>query len=960
MNNKKNKLLIIPILILSIILTFGVLFTKSTAAQFDPNNLIDNNVFDNYNTMTASDIDSFLNNNFPQSCISTNNGFSAPQPTGYSPTTGFTYGSNVSAGTIIYDAAQAYQINPQVLLTTLEKEQSLISGSSGCSTLQYAGAMGNDCPDGGSTYNYSGFELYSINGTPVTSVSGTCVDTQASVGFSQQVIIAAWKLKFFEQRSDGNVNWAIITTQWDNSDDPSTCFYPYMTAGYRQGAATGSTSCTTPTYYDGYATIDGTSVFISDGATGALYTYTPHLAGNENFVNIFSQWFGPTTGEGFTLATSYDSNGDPRQWVIYHGMRQLIPNVSILEAWGLQNVQLMQWSGTYLGSFPTNPLPLTQLMRPDGTLNVYFVDSGKAYLITSPAMLTAWNFNPSSINDVSTYLSQVPTNSGNLTYAVNSSVTGNNVYMVDGGSIRQYTNSSIEAAWEGDNAPVTTLSAYYISMMGQGTPITSNKIISGSQLYEVDAGQKLPISSAINQLYPYSPINVSSATINRLNSGPSVSQFVQVNNSGTVYMVDNSTINGIPTPQILSAWAGNAQPSVTQIDQGFFNLFNIGSTINSEVASVNGQQYLMDGTNALPIPSNLDSIYDPLNNAFNVDSSFMSLYSGASQASYLLKVFNMPTVYVLDNGDIHPIYSPNDLELWDNGNTNNITSINAIGLSQFPISYPIGSYVTNNINNYLIANGSTRLVSPQIASNWGLTNPVYISNNLLNNLPTGSRLSDQFQDNNGQYYFVSDRVAYMTVDQNIAGEWGIGSGAPEIDQAAVNEYLNLAMLTEFVKSNLPNDLRLFIANNGQLYYLSPNQASNLGLTASTPMASMNPESITANITPWNSVMVQDASGRGYVINNGQKMLFPNQSTIDSWTNNGAYSPMVLTNGLLNLFPTSNTYIEREIMGSSSSQQFLVIGATKDWILSPTEASLYSPLQTVSNSLINCLPQGASI
>src|ERR1035438_3853171 len=71
------------------------------------NDVIDDSIFDNSNSMSAAQIDSFLNS-FPNSCISTNNGFTAPNPVGYSPSTSFQYGGDVSAGTIIFNAAQAY------------------------------------------------------------------------------------------------------------------------------------------------------------------------------------------------------------------------------------------------------------------------------------------------------------------------------------------------------------------------------------------------------------------------------------------------------------------------------------------------------------------------------------------------------------------------------------------------------------------------------------------------------------------------------------------------------------------------------------------------------------------------------------------------------------------------------------------------------------------------------------
>lgn len=260
-------------------------------ADFNPNKLADDAIFDNYNTMTASQIDAWLNTNFPNSCISTNHGFAAPDPNGYSPSTGFTYGSNVSAGTVIFDAAQAYGLNPEVLLVTLQKEESLVTGDAGCSVLRYTSATGYGCPDSGGSYSYSGLNLYTINGNTVTSVNGTCVNTASKAGFAQQIIHSAWLLKFGEQRSEGNTAWAVVKGSWNNSDDPQTCYGGPMT----QGSFKRCSSDPNPVTYDGYITIDGSNTHMDTGATAALYWYTPHFSGNQNFVNTFTSWFGNTT-----------------------------------------------------------------------------------------------------------------------------------------------------------------------------------------------------------------------------------------------------------------------------------------------------------------------------------------------------------------------------------------------------------------------------------------------------------------------------------------------------------------------------------------------------------------------------------------------------------------------------------------------------------------------------------------
>jgi len=266
-------------------------FPQKAAAAFNRNLLMDDVVFSDSSTMSANQIDAYLNS--LGSCLSPNSGFAAIDPIGYSPSGGYQYGGNVTAGTVIAHAAQAYEINPQVLLTTLQKEQSLLTSTS-CSTNTIAKAVGYACPDSGGSYSYSGINLYSRYGTTYTSVSGVCVNSAAKAGFTQQLIRAAWLLKFSQQRSLGNINWAIIKGNWDNSDDLQTCYSGAMTQGTFKRCPSDSA-----TYFDGYTVIDGTSVHMDTGATASLYRYTPHFSGNQNFVSIFETRFGSTLSAGY-------------------------------------------------------------------------------------------------------------------------------------------------------------------------------------------------------------------------------------------------------------------------------------------------------------------------------------------------------------------------------------------------------------------------------------------------------------------------------------------------------------------------------------------------------------------------------------------------------------------------------------------------------------------------------------
>jgi hypothetical protein len=268
-------------------------FIQVKAEAFDRNRIIDDALFNKFDALSAGQIDAFLNT-FPNSCISPNSGFRALNPTGYTPQGGYQYSGYTTAGQVIASSAQAYGINPQVLLATLQKEQSLVAGGINfCETAsknKYAAAMGYGCPDSGGGYSYTGVDLYQRNGVTVSVVPSTCVNSAAKAGFSQQVIRGAWLLKFGQQRSLGNISWAVINGSWVNTDDPQSCYGGPMTRGTWKRCPSGSAA-----YYDGYTTIDGVATQMQTGATAALYWYTPHLHGNQNFFNLFSNWFGSPT-----------------------------------------------------------------------------------------------------------------------------------------------------------------------------------------------------------------------------------------------------------------------------------------------------------------------------------------------------------------------------------------------------------------------------------------------------------------------------------------------------------------------------------------------------------------------------------------------------------------------------------------------------------------------------------------
>ena len=233
--------------------------SAANAQAFNPGNIISDSIFYNSSTMSAADIQAFLNARVP-TCRS---GYTclkdyAQQTTNQSAKSegcAAYQGQYESAATIIYKVATACGINPQSLLVLLEKETSLVTDT-WPSAGMYRKAVGYGCPD-------------------------TAVCDSVYYGFFNQVYNAAWQFKKYQARplDRGYIAGRNNTIAWHPNSGCGT-----------------------------------SSVYIENQATAGLYVYTPYrpnsaaLAagygtgdgcssyGNRNFYMIFTDWFGTTQG----------------------------------------------------------------------------------------------------------------------------------------------------------------------------------------------------------------------------------------------------------------------------------------------------------------------------------------------------------------------------------------------------------------------------------------------------------------------------------------------------------------------------------------------------------------------------------------------------------------------------------------------------------------------------------------
>ena len=280
--------------------------------DFNAGYIIDDSIFYNKDSMSVSQIQSFLDSLIPNCDIN------GTQPSGYgnltnaqyaqqiqgwpgppyvcinkyyeNPDTGVTsyemgggaFSGGISAAQIIYNAAQQYDINPQVLLVMLKKESpGPLTSDNWPLKSQYKYSMGYACPDSGPNY------------------SANCNASKA--GFYNQMMTAAWQLNYYKQHPN-DYRYFIGWNDIQYSTDP-TCGTKHV---YIQNIATLSLYIYTP-----YTPNDASLAAYPGQAPCGSY-------GNRNFFQYFKEWFGNPSfllhnwslGDMKLADTSGDFNGD--------------------------------------------------------------------------------------------------------------------------------------------------------------------------------------------------------------------------------------------------------------------------------------------------------------------------------------------------------------------------------------------------------------------------------------------------------------------------------------------------------------------------------------------------------------------------------------------------------------------------------------------------------------------------
>lgn len=729
-----NTFRIVAILgvVIAAILSITLFFTQKSAQAapvvgFNPGNIISENIFTNSQSMTAAQIQTFLNSKVT-SC-DTNGTLRATEygrgdlthaqyaamrgwsPPPYTCLKDYSEGGKVAAQ-IIYDAAQEFNINPQVLIVLLQKEQSLITDTWPLAT-QYRTATGYGCPD-----------------------TAAC-DSQY-FGLTNQI---RWAARMFRAIMNNSPTW----------------YTPYVLGNnYIQ--------------YNPNASCGGSTVNIVNRSTQALYNYTPYQPnasalsagygtgdacgayGNRNFYLYFSDWFGsPQYGN---LVRTVD-NGTV--YLLAGGTKYPIASMSTLSAlYPLGGVTFVNQAT--IDSYANGPTMSRIIKSGDGT--IYFYDAGIKLHFGSCDQVTAYGSSCGAAIQLDDGQISALVNGPGIT-DVFGTTSGKKFYITAGTKREVYDATSLAQIGVSNNAVVLNESA--LDYLSYGVPVIRDNVVVSNR----STGQKYLYTN--NSYYLLSAIQTGYEYIKTLPSGTLDNNSVpngQINNTFNGFVKDATTGNVyilLPQGKVQltspNAWGAS---TITLSSSLINSLPSATDPINNGIVMTpgDGTVYYVTNGKKRPVPGwgNLvDLKIQPLviNSIDTVTMNAIPTGPLVYAPGHIVKTTSSATVYLVKSyTELMPISSflfPQEL-----GASSTLETMPTADFNNYAVRGAIRTQILCGEQRYIGINGALYQVSSSDLTKYGFNQADFVEAGLLCDvLPKTTRTLPEFLlDSTGTIYLV--------------------------------------------------------------------------------------------------------------------------------------------------------------------------------------------------------------
>lgn len=933
---------LIPATALLIIL-FSIGASKIHALQgspFQAGRIIDDAIFFNGQSLSASGAQSFLNARVPVCDTNGTQPYGSTTRAAYGTSQGYpppytclkdyrqdtpakgaeaglcnTYpGGNKSAAEIIYEVGVSCGISQRSMIVLLEKEQSLVTDDWPWS-IQYRSATGYGCPD-------------------------TAACDAEYYGFFNQVYNAARQFKRY-------------------SRDSSLFRYRPYRDNFIQ--------------YNPNASCGGTNVYIQNQATAGLYNYTPYQPnpsalnnlygtgdgcgayGNRNFWRIHYDWFGPTIDDAnYWVLIRHPSDG--RYFIATSFAVHYIPNQQTLDDWGIASLEPVTVPLEFITS-RTYGSPLNRLLR-DSYGNIFLMDGGKKHYVRDTKYLTLWQ---QDINSAVTIhgLSFFVSDGEWLGHCGKSLSTPSNVWVIN--AVNKYAASSpLQAAWGCGalstisltdnflaNYPTSGNASYFV--MNGSTPFVVNQ----SMLWTNNDQSIVNYYKPAGESYIYLD-----SRLRQLFNWRTLTPFAKDTSTQQWFFVENGSKHYINNSKLADLWGFAENGGLSSLSNDLLGVLGAGSNLSPLArTAVPNSYYILGGDKKhyLPDQTAIDEWSKPGTTVELMPNNVLDRYSSGANITEAAGKSSSGAYFLAQEG--------RRLELW------HPNLVNAWGQSYVPVSNRLYSYLdADGIASYIARDGTSYFylesdtkysVPASLDKSWGLSVASTILPQTLSRYTLGSKVMTSFISLNGKTYSL---LNFKKTELSSS----LASIVPSNQFTSLSKdyFPSNPKSTHLLRSSDMADNRLWlVATNGKILLPSTAHALNLGyISKSIELTLLAPEALDAIPVSPNtaSFLIQSPGGAFKLLSFGEALSLPDSQTAQAYINiTGSVSPV--SQEIFNLFSLSRT--ATRLIRDDSGKVYWIDGGTKRWIINDSHLSTTFagiPQTYLHSTLTTLIPNGAVI
>ncbi len=250
-------------------------------------------------------------------------------------------------------------------------------------------------------------------------------------------------------------------------------------------------------------TVDGQTVTPVNKATAVLYTYTPHLQGNENFVRLWNDWFFRRFPDGSLL---YDPAAK-EYYLIENGQKRKFSSLNVVVS-SYDPAKALPTNAAELSMYTEGPAIVfsnfSLVRSPSGT--IFLIVDGARRRIVSPEVFRTLGFNPEEViagndADLAAYPDGVPITLASAYSAgalLQSAANGGIAYVEDGVRHAIYSKEILLSRFSGQKAVRVSQEEFDQYPLGDPIFFRDGELVTAPgnrSVYFVSNGAKRPIPS---------------------------------------------------------------------------------------------------------------------------------------------------------------------------------------------------------------------------------------------------------------------------------------------------------------------------------------------------------------------------------------------------------------------------------------------------------------------------------